>query len=260
MNPGTAISFAGSSLQTSNILTASIDHFGFPTENAKLYPLAHANASAIPYIEWPGRTIKISGTIFGSSITDLDSRLDSFKYSLLGTNQNLDIGYNGGTRRYIATTNSVTIDRPGGLAYAKFQVAFVCTDPFGRDTSSTTAWSATGLTTNNPTNSYTFLGTAPYQRPIITVTYTAISSSGSQYMQFGNGTTGQVMTVTRSNWATSDVIVIDCTQKTVTANGVATVFTGAFPEFAPGAGTLQYYDSFTSRTFNITVTYTVRYL
>lgn len=265
MSPSTIpLSFGGNSLQTFDgnhgIFVQSIEHAGKSAKRAEMYALSHANASIIPFVEYPNKPIQVTGEIVGTTIADCDALIDQFNSYLLTQGGNLDIGYNGGTRRYIATATNIDVQRPNNLNYATFSVTFTCTQPFGQDTSSTTILSATSRTAANYNDTYTFLGTAPYQQPVITITLTAVSASGSQYLSFGNGATGQAITLSRSTWANGDVVVIDTTQKTVTVNGANAVFTGAFPEFAPGTGTLQYYDSFTSRTFNITVAYTVRYL
>src|SRR4051812_12167506 len=116
----TNISFDSNSLQTANILTDTIGHEQIPNKIAQMFQLAHANQSAIPFVSYASKSIRVSGKVIGSSIADLDSKLDTFRGYFLGTDKNLDIDYNGPTRRYVATVNGITIDRPGGLAYANF--------------------------------------------------------------------------------------------------------------------------------------------
>lgn len=254
----TGLTFATFNLQTNNIITSDIDHFSIPEKDAKLYALAHANQSSLPFVSYPSKTINTKGYITDTTIALLDTRLDLFKGYFIGTDQNLDIDYAGGTRRYIATVNKLGITRPNGLTYATFDIEFMCTQPFGQNTAATTALTATGRTLSGYTDSHTFIGTAPYQLPVITITYTAVVS-GTGYMIFSNGGNGQGISITRT-WAASDVLVIDCAQKTVTVNGVAVTFTGAFPEFPPGAQTFSYSDGFTSRTFNVSVVYNAMFL
>lgn len=265
MNPGTPISFNGNSLQTSNIAVADIQgHTNLPDKDVRLYKFAHAHASDIPFEDYVGRTIKASGTLSASSASGLESLIDTFKGYCIGNKKNLDIGWAGGTRRFIATVESAPIPRPGGLFFANFDIKFLCTDPFGRDTAVTTAalTGATGRTASQYNDTYSFGGTAPYQYPVTTITYTALSASGSQYAVWGNGNTGQVIVVNRV-WANGDVLVIDTENHNVTVNGINVYFTGAWPEFpssSQGAQTLMYYDTFNSRTFNIGMTYLARYL
>lgn len=256
---GTSISFDSNSLQTANIITSDIDHESHPAINAQIAQIAHANQSVMPFRTNPNKIIRISGKISDSSIANLDSRLDTFRSYFTGQDKNLDIGYNGTTRRYIATATDVQIARPNGLMYAEFSIEFTCLQPYGQDTTTQTALNATGRTLNAYTDAYTFLGTALWQRPIVTITLTAVTGGTSQSMTFSNNVTGQTITINRT-WSAGDVVVIDATQKTVTVNGNNVAFTGAFPEFSPGAQTLSYTDSFTTRTFNINVVYYPMYL
>lgn len=255
-----AISFDSNNLQTYSpatvvgILTNGIEHTNLPAKDAALYPLANANQSVIPYVGYPSKAITITGVIVGSTQANLDSRIDSFKAYFLGKDKNLDIEYNGTTRRYCATVNTISVQRQQKALYATFAIEFICTLPFGKNTSATTALSATGRTLSGYTDPYTFLGSAPFQLPVITITFTAITG-GAAFVTFGNNGNGQGITITDQTWAAADVLEIDVVNRTVKKNGVEIDFLGAFPEFAPGAQNFAYSDGFTTRTFNISVTY-----
>lgn len=260
-----ALSFDSNSLQTYDpttgvgIITNSIDHASLPDKTVNLFALANSNMSAISSINYPSKTINIAGFIKGSSAADLDSRIDAFKGYLLGTDKNLDINYNGSTRRYIATANTVSVTRDGGVLFAAFSVEFVCTLPFGTETSDTTALSATGRTSSSYSDNYTFLGNAPAQLPVFTITINSVTGGTNAFIQVGNSGTSQQIIVTRT-WSADDVLEVDCYNKTVKVNGTDVDFTGGFPEFAPGAQTMAYADNFTTRNFDIDVTYKKLYL
>jgi phage-related protein len=254
----TAISFDSHDLQTSSIITNTIDHAGQNNKRSDLFVIAHANASTIPFTEYPNKTITISGTLVGTSVANLDGVIDTFNGYFTNKAANLDIGYNGSTRRYTATATDIKINRPGGLAWAEFLITFTCTNPFGMDTSSTTALNASGRTSAMYSDSYTFLGNAPYQKPIITITYSVMTGGTSGSLVVGNANNGQSLTISR-DFTSTDVVVIDTSAKTVTVNGSLVNFSGAFPEFAPGAGQIDYSDSFTTRTFTYNIIYYVMY-
>lgn len=253
--------FNGNSLQTSQILLSQIDGVAdFPTLNVSIYPVDHANRSAIPFESFPSRPIKLIGQLYaGGSISGLDSLIDTFKGYLLGIDKNLDVDYAGGTRRFVATLNKCAIARPNWLGFANFTIEFVCSQPFGQNTATTTALSAAGRTAANYTDSHTFVGTAPYQLPVTTITFTALTGGTGATVSFGNAGNGQGINITRT-WLTGDVLVIDCTLKTVTVNGIQVNFVGAFPEFPPGSQSMQYTDSLTTRTFTISSVYFPGYL
>jgi hypothetical protein len=252
--PGTSISFDGNSLQTANILAQNIAHEGLPMKDAKIFALSNANRSTIPYVQYPNKSIRVSGQINGSSIADLDARIDAMKAFLLGTDKNLDIDYSGTTRRYIATVNATSFERPGGLLFANWVIDFICTQPFGQNTATTSALNQSGRTASSYSDVHVFLGSAPFQLPVITITFSVLTGGTAQTLFFGNNGNGQGISVTRT-WLSTDVLVIDCVNKTVTVNGSPVAFTGAFPEFPPGSQTLGYSDTFTTRTFAITVNY-----
>lgn len=257
-----AISFDSNNLQTFDgthgIIVQQIEH-ATPNKQAKAYALAHANANAIPFTEYPNRPVTISGQISGTSIADCDSIIDTLQGYLRNQDANLDIAYNGGTRRYIGTATTIDIKRPGGLAYASFTITFTC-QPFGQDTGTTTALNGTGRTAGAYHDTETFSGTAPYQLPIITITFSAVSdTTNPQTVAVGNDSTGQQIAVNRV-WTATDVLVIDRTTNKVTVNGTEVEFSGAFPTFAPGSGIIGYSDSFTTRTMVENVVYTPRYL
>lgn len=261
-----SISFDSNSLQTfsattrTGIITDTIDADSPGTKNLSIYALANANNSAIPGGETPSKTINISGTVVSDTPANLAVLLDTFRGYFNSYKKNLDIGYNGAIRRYTATPTEPVITLSANKKYASFTMSFICTPPYGTDTTTTTALSATGRTSSSYTDSHTFVGSAPGQLPIITITLTAVSSTGSQQLLWGNGDTGQTIALTRTSWTTGDVIIIDCRNGgSVTVNGSPSDFSGVFPEFTKGAHSMVYSDTFTSRTFGIGVVYYARY-
>lgn len=248
------ISYAGNALQTANIITSDIDMESLPEKEANMYSIGHSNMSKIPFVNYPSKIIIISGTIIGSGVADLDIQLDTFRGLFRGDNQNLDIDYNGISRRYTATANKIKLKRPGGLGYAEFNIEFLCTTPFGTNTSLTTAVTATTRTLSSYTDAYTFLGNAPYQLPIATITLTTVAGAGTRIVYFGNAGTGQQVKIERT-WTNGDVVVVNGITRSIQVNGLDVDFSGAFPEYSPGAQNITVNDTFTSRTFNYLVQY-----
>ncbi len=255
-----AITFDSNNLQTYTasalvgIITNAIEHTNLPEKDAALFALANTNASVMPYVGYPLKQVTIAGAIVGSTQADLDSRIDTFKGYFNGKDKNLDIAYGASTRRYIATVNKISITRKQKALFATFTIDFICSQPFGRDTTSTTALNGTGRTASSYNDSHTFVGSAPFQLPIITITYSAVTG-GASFVSFGNNANGQGITITDQTWVASDVLEIDCVNKTVKKNGIEIDFLGAFPEFAPGSQNFTYSDGFTTRTMTENVIY-----
>lgn len=178
-----SISFDSNSLQTyspatrTGIVTNDIQHTDLPPRDIAILALANANLSVIPYINYPSRKITIAGAVIGSSQADLDSRIDTFKKYFNGKDKNLDIAYGTGTRRYTATVNTLTMDRKPKALFANFAIEFVCTLPFGVDTSPTTALNASNRTNQSYVDAHTFSGNAPCQLPLVTITYQDVVTS-----------------------------------------------------------------------------------
>lgn len=259
------LTYDTNSLQTFNrstrvgINTNLIEHTDIPQAIADLMSFADDDGSVITDINYPSRIVKIGGTIHGSSQSDLDSRIDAFKAFFRGKNKNLDITYAGTTRRYIATKNAVGIARSQKLPLARFSVEFICTNPFGLDTSATTLINQANYTSPTLTSTPTVGGTAPYQLPVITLTLDALTGTGD-YLQISNDLNTQAIALYGLGLTAGDVIVIDCVNRTVKKNGVEVDYTGTFLVLEPGASSITYTDSFTTRQVDILVQYVKRWL
>lgn len=259
------ISFNSNSLQTYNratkvgIATNKIEHTDVPDKLASLYALADTDGSSIPSINYPSRKISIGGAIAGSTQDDLDSRIDTFKGYFRGKDLNLDIDYNGTTRRYVATPNTVSVKRQQKANYAEFAVEFICTNPFGLDTSTTSLINSLNYTSASLTSTPTIGGTAPFQLPVFTITIDSLTGAGD-YVQISNDNNDQQILLYGLGLANGDVIVIDCAERTVTVNGDEVNYYGTFLELPPGSSSITYTDGFTTRQVDIVATYTKRYL
>lgn len=251
----TSISFNGNSLQTSSILTSDTDHDAPPEKELSFAQIANRNKSVISRANYPHKVINVSGSLVASSVSAMDSLIDTFKSYLLGKNKNLDIGHAGSTRRYIATVQGrPDIDRERGMTIAEFSVAFLCAEAFGKSTAETPILSATGRTASNYADDFTFEGTAPAQFPVYEIFFDDITDGENAFVLLGNANTGQQIVIQRT-WADDDVLEVDTFNETVKVNGVEVAFSGAFPVFELGAQTLTYADSFTARDFDIDIGY-----
>lgn len=259
------IAFNTNDLQTfdpvtqTGIITNRIEHTDIPAAVAEFLAFADADGGSIPDENYPSRIVKIGGSIHGSSQADLDNRIDTFKSYFRGIDKNLDIAYGAGTRRYIATKNAVSISRQNKALFATFSAEFICTNPFGLDTSSTSLINQLNYTSPTYTATPTIGGTAPYQLPIFTITIDALTGTGD-YIQLANDNNTQEMLLYGLGLEAGDVIIIDCVNRIVTVNGSEVDYTGTFLVLEPGAGSITYTDGFTTRTVDIVAQYIKRYL
>lgn len=257
------IAFNSFSLQTANILTADpIQADQMPDREFSSAARVRQDGAILTYAAFRDKTITLTGKVIGTSQTDLDQRLDAIKLQLAAFEANLDIDYNGGSRRYVATCDgsNTTFTRISVLA-ATFTMTFICSSAYGTDTSATTVVSATAVTTSPKSiTTSVFGGTAPYQLPTISYTLTSFTGATSNTITFANSTTGQSISISRT-WAAADVVVVNTLTKSVTVNGTAVDYQGVFPWFAPGvAGTFVVSDDMTVRSGSVTMTNTNRFL
>lgn len=257
------ISFNTNNLQTFNgfvgIITDTITHMDLPQKVMTLYELAEADRSAIPSINYPSRTISISGTIVGDTKSNLDSRIDTFNGYLNGKAKHLDVEFAGSTRRYFATVNAKTISISKNGLYARFNIEFICTDPFGYDVTATNIANVTGRTTASYTVTPTIQGSAPYQLPIATITINNLTGTGD-YIQISNNENNQSIMVSSVGFANGDVLVINSATREVKLNNSPVDYLGTFLELEPGASSITVVDGFTTRNINILIEYYKRYM
>lgn len=242
------------------ILTNVIEHTNLPEKIATLFAKADADGSSIPSINYPSKKVNIAGMIKGSTQADLDSRIDTFKGYFTGKDKNLDITYGSSTRRYIATANTVSVVRQDKAIFATFAIEFICTNPFGLDTSTTNLWTAkSAFSSATFTETPTIGGNAPYQLPVITITINSLTGAGD-YVQISNDNNNQELLIYGQGLQAGDVIIIDCAERTVTLNGTEIDYYGTFLELEPGAASITYTDGFTTRSVDVSGVYTKRWL
>ena len=256
---GTRIRFNGNHLTSVDGLTI-LSHNPYATPKRKIHigEIARTHKSKAHSGFFSERLITVRVNIVQSTRALLEQALDSLHALLQTVEGELIVEQGGADRRYYATMSDIQFLQEGG-SYAELNIIFVCSDRFGYATAATTVVSLTGVTAGTRSDQYNWQGSAEWQLPIITLTYTAISGGTDKTVTLGNNANGQTLSVNR-DWATSDVLIVNCFNNTVKVNGTDVDFSGAFPEFAPGTGSLAYADDFTTRTFNYNVVYYKRYV
>lgn len=256
----TSIVYNGLNLQTGGFTIEDSDIFAMPANTIQMERLAEEDGSVLVKATYEPKSFSVTGSVIGADIPTTDGLIDTLKTALNTTKQNFDIDWAGSTRRYVATPQNAVITRPRGLAVATFSVTFQCESPAGMDTTGSTLLSATTITTSTSVNSWTVNGSYKAQ-PVITLTLGSVSSTNpTDTITISNGSTLRGLSVVRT-WAAADVLAIDCLNKTLYVNNLVTPFTGQFPTWDPGVGTVSYVDTFsTSRSATLSATYTRRFL
>lgn len=253
---GTDVTFNSVSLQTTNYVVGEVQDMGL-SKDFQYLPIIRGNKSVKTNVQYPERSIVIKGKILGTSLSTIKSNVDTFLVTLEGVaNLDIDVLQTGSSkRRYIAEPKSIAITQGTALFARDFQVEFVCVDPWGRDTATTSVTSGQTITTSPQTvSSLTFGGTAVYQLPTISMTVTSFTGAYINTITFTNPTTALAMSITRA-WTASDAIVIDTLNKTCKVNGTSVDYTGAWLWWSPASGqSIQISDDFTVRSMSLSIT------
>lgn len=255
--------FNGTDLTIVNGLTVIETNPYVPAKRSlTINDIARTNKSKVSSDFYTQRMLSVKVAISRSSRPLLEQSLDNLWSLIQGVEGTLVLNQSGGNRGYICTYQDSLLTDDGGSSI-KIELIFVCSDRFGYDVIQTQALQINSISDPSRADAVTFIGSAAWQVPVATFTFTSVVGGTTKIVTFGNPATGQVISITRT-WATGDVLVVDSYNKTVTANGTAVAFTGSFPEWASTssgvAGGISYSDTFTGRQFGLQILYYKRYI
>lgn len=260
-NSNLIANFDGNQLVTVPGLTVlATNGYAPPKRHLTVNDLARSDKSKTNAAFYNERYIVVTVGIARATRQLLEQSLDIMWTMLQGTekelviSQSVDVAGKPTVRKYFSTFSDAPIKVSGG-SYVELDLTFTCSDRFGYETAYTVLASRTSSSASI-TENHNFRGSALWQVPIITLKLTAVTGPTSNITI---GSASQQTTITRA-WAANDFVEIDSFNKTVKVNGLAVQFTGAIPEFAPGAGSLTYSDGFTTRTFTLYAYYYARYV
>lgn len=253
----TDVYFAGNNLAI--LVGASLIDHNFndlPSRQLSMYKLARANKSVLTSAEYSNKEATISFHLKGCDRGETEEVMETLKSYLRPINSPLIVKRGGNELTWSdATLNEIN--------YRWFSnkiiltLVFVIADPVGFIDTNTTML-VTTVTTSSSSSAVVNEGSFDAE-PVINVLVTSVTGGTSQSMSLKNEETGQGITITRT-WANSDTVEIDSTNKTVTINGANSDFSGQFPKFPPGTGSLGYSDTFTSRSVDLTAVYQKTYI
>lgn len=254
-NGGKAVSFTGLlgayNLQSSNFLTEHIGHNNEPDKDVNIIKLARSHGVISGGVKYSEKHIPLKGSIIGSSVSDVESRVDEFLRYVSGDGT-LDIGQGGSTRRYDVEVGKIVVTETRALFERYITMEFI-TMGWGYATSTTTLVSGATFTSDNYNQSLTFTGSAPEQWPIITLTLDSVTPDVLNTVTIANNATGQSISISRL-WAATDEVVITTKLRRIAINGVVSDASGVVPYFLTGTQTLNITHDFSAASFTLDVT------
>lgn len=182
------------------------------------------------------KEITIDGVIKGSSISDFETNLDSFRQLINVSSGTLDIEYAGTTRRYnVVLANFSLIRDYYNVTFAKYSAKFIVPASVGEDTTVTETLSVQALTETTSSWDLSFAGSA---EPRPTITYVIDTAGNLGTINLTNNTTGTQIEI-GTTWANGDQVSIDTLNRQVTKNSSNVDFDGVFPRFEIGSNLIS---------------------
>lgn len=243
-----SIQFDSTEILTSAYIPQYVKHESAPARVINALQLAREDGAVLISEKRDVKIITLRGTLIAATQNALDAALDSFKELLSRKEKNLDVSWNGSTRRYVATCTSHEFDRDHYHTNAvPWTSEFVVFSGEGKDTTATTALNANSLSTfpTPATDSFTMAGSKP-AKPVISLDVDGVGS-GCRGVEYMNVDTGEKIQITRlKTWGggSGKNIIIDCAAKKVTENLDASVYSegifyGVFPTFKIGTNNVK---------------------
>lgn len=172
--------------------------------------------------------ITIEGILIGSSQSDLETKIDSFKELIYRKDKNLDIDFAGGTRRYVCRAVSLDFDRDHfNLTHVPYKIVFLVPSGIGKDTSETTAQDQNNIVATSTAKVVAFTGSYdPKPRHKIIVN----TRGNADVVRITNTDTSEYIEVDLDGFSGADYLEIDQENKTVKKNGTTNLeYRGKFP-------------------------------
>lgn len=235
----------------------STNPYVFPVRALSTMPIASSDKSANVAANLQGKDILVRGNIRRASRDLSEQSLATLYEALMPRNASLIFRQGGELRRYTVTTKAVNPSDAAG-SFITFEIIFEAADPYGYAVATTTLLSQLGVTSGDKSYPVTVLGNTE-QYPTFTLTLNSVTNGEAKTITLINPANEQQISVTRT-WVPTDVLVVDTVTPLVTVNGDVAEFEGAPPEWAKGAGHVNYTDNFTERNINIVGTYYKRTL
>lgn len=249
------ISFDSTSLNTGNYTVRRILHDTSTPRDLYMYELTREGGAELVNTEWKPKKIIVEGTIRGTTIEDLEANIDTFKQLVSGKEKNLDVQYETGTRRYVATAQIVQIERDYyHLNYAPYTIEFMIPSGDGKDIATSTYATSSIVANTLQDMTFTIYGTKnpKYQIELFFNSSTSVTSVSVNI-------NGDTITVDEAISA-GQILIIDAINKKVTLDGTEKRYTGLFPRLQLGTNNYRILMSSVSHSYDVTVIYTKTYL
>lgn len=220
-----------------------VKHESIPERNIVSMPLAREDGNVFITEFFGEKRIVVQGILMAATESALDTAIDTFKELFRRVQKNLDISWEAGTRRYVATCIKHNFDRDHfNLLFVPWSAEFIIPSGEGKDTSVSTPNNEVVLTTTTPVASTVVLAGSKPPKPTIKIQGSNFPAT-AQGIEFKNTDTGEKIIMTRSSaFGNTDIVRFYCDEKKVTyyvSSEVEQDFYGVFPNFDIGTNNVQ---------------------
>lgn len=216
-----SVKFDGTEIIGSTYIPRFVKHESNPDREINAADLTGEDGSVFISTRWGKKIIRLQGIITGATQAELEDNIDDFKELFAREEKNLDIGWNGTTRRYVATCIKHEFDRDYfNLLFVPWTAEFMVLSGEGKGITETTALDSGSFAVSSPaTQIFTIAGSKP-PKPKIKITLDSGYPSPASGMGIElKNDAGDKLIVTRksptSYWSSGDYIRFDFSLKKV---------------------------------------------
>lgn len=244
-----SIKYDGTELMGATYIPRFVKHESAPDRIMSTTQLARDDGEVLVSSRYGRKTIPLQGILTASTQANLEAAVDTFKELFSRVGKNLDVDWNGSTRRYVATCVRHDFDRDHfHLLFVPWTAEFAVLSGEGGNTTTTKARNAATISGSGAgyvDDVFTILGSKP-GRPVITV-QGSNWASGVRGIEYKNTDSGERIVVTKnSSWGNDTKVKIDCDLRKVSADIGRSVddfaeipFYGLFPRFIVGSNNIR---------------------
>ena len=232
------ITYDSTSILSANYVTRRVMHESSADRQLDTIKLTRKDGEIIVDDSLAPKIITVEGILVGSSLSDLETKIDSLKELVARKDKNLDISFAGGTRRYVCRMTKVNFDRDHfNITHVPYTINFFVATGVGKDTGETTAKNTSGIVIETTDAVVAFAGSyQPKPRHKITIT----TRGNSDVARMMNVDTGDYIDVSLDGFNGGDYIEIDEENQTVKKNGTTNLdFSGKFPSVVIGNNNMR---------------------
>ena len=229
-----SVKFDNNEIVNSIYVPRYIKHESTPLRDLALLELTRADGAVLISERYGIKKITVAGHIKASTRSNMETAIDTFKELFSRKEKNLDIGWAGSTRRYVATCERHEFNRDYmNINFCPWTAEFIVSTGVGKDISETRLVNNQSFAAVSYSSSMTFAGSAP-PKPRIRLKC-GVEATGPKGFSFENTSSDEKIVLTRAaGFGAGEYFEFDSELKTIEYDGDSIAFQGVFPNWEVG--------------------------